>query len=72
MAAPWPGPSADEDWRRRVRDIAKIIGLVALAGTIVPPALFLARLMPLETVRPIMLVAAIAWLAAAPFWMRVE
>lgn len=52
--------------------VAKIAGLAALAATIVPPALFLLKMMPLETVKPVMLVAAVTWFAAAPFWMKVE
>lgn len=52
--------------------LATACGLAALAGTIVPPALFLAQALPLETVKPIMLVSTVAWFAAAPFWMKVE
>lgn len=52
--------------------LACFCGLAALAGTIVPPALFLAKALPLEAVKQIMLVSTIVWFAAAPFWMRVD
>jgi hypothetical protein len=52
--------------------LARTCGLAALAGTIGPPALFLAKALPLEAVQQIMLVSTIAWFAAAPFWMKVE
>ena len=61
---------------------AMCIGLLALAGTIVPPAVFMLQsvaaggtesvAMSLDAVRAIMLGSTIAWFAAAPFWMRVE
>ena len=41
---------------------ATSVGLLALAGTIVPPAVFMT----------IMLVSTVAWFVAAPFWMKVE
>lgn len=50
--------------------IAKTLGLLALAATIVPPALFMFKVMPLEPVKWIMLAAAVVWFAAAPFWMK--
>lgn len=52
--------------------LACACGLAALAGTIVPPALFLARALPLEAVKQIMLVSTVVWFVAAPFWMKVE
>lgn len=52
--------------------LARAFGLAALAGTIMPPALFLAKALPLEAVQQIMLVSTIVWFAAAPFWMKVE
>ena len=61
---------------------ATSVGLLALAGTIVPPAVFMlqsiaagqgtAPALPLDAVKAIMLVSAVAWFAAAPFWMKVE
>jgi len=51
---------------------AKILGLLALAGTIVPPALFMWSALGLDAVKAIMFVSSIVWFAAAPFWMKVE
>lgn len=51
---------------------AMLCGMAALLGTIVPPVLFMLQMMPLETTKGIMLGAAVAWFAAAPFWMKVE
>ena len=61
---------------------ATSVGLLALAGTIVPPAVFMFQsiaagqggspALPLDTVKAIMLVSTVAWFVAAPFWMRVE
>ncbi|MFM8496588.1 MAG: hypothetical protein ACKOEM_13880 [Planctomycetia bacterium] len=55
-----------------MKTLACVFGLAALAGTIVPPALFLAKALPLEAVKQIMLVSTVVWFAAAPFWMKVE
>jgi hypothetical protein len=55
-----------------VKRIARGIGLAALAGTIVPPALFLAGVLGQVPMQRVMLVAAVAWFAAAAFWMDVE
>ena len=61
---------------------ATSVGLLALAGTIVPPAVFMlqsvaagagsAPALSLDTVKAIMLVSSVAWFVAAPFWMKVE
>ena len=61
---------------------ATSVGLLALAGTIVPPAVFMLQsiaagqagspALPLDTVKTIMLVSTVAWFVAAPFWMKVE
>jgi hypothetical protein len=61
---------------------ATSVGLLALAGTIVPPAVFMFQsivagqgaspALPLDTVKTIMLVSTVAWFVAAPFWMKVE
>jgi len=61
---------------------ATSVGLLALAGTIVPPAVFMlqslaagqgaAPALSLDMVKWIMLASTIAWFAAAPFWMKVE
>lgn len=54
------------------KQIARIIGLAALAGTIVPPALFMTRSLDELPMQRLMLIAAVAWFAAVPFWMDVE
>jgi len=61
---------------------ATSVGLLALAGTIVPPAVFMLQsiaageggspTLSLDTVKAVMLVSTIAWFAAAPFWMKVD
>ncbi len=61
---------------------ATTVGLLALAGTIVPPAVFMLQslaggpgsmpALSLDTVKAVMLLSTIAWFLAAPFWMKVE
>ena len=51
---------------------AKVVGLAALAGTILPPVAFLCGVMPLDTVKGIMLVSTILWFVAAPWWMKLD
>jgi hypothetical protein len=50
--------------------IAKTVGLLSLAATIVPPALFMFKVLPLEPVKWIMLAATIGWFVCAPLWMK--
>jgi hypothetical protein len=49
---------------------AQLVSLAALVGTILPPVLFFAGRMELEPMKWVMLVAAVAWFAATPVWMR--
>lgn len=51
---------------------ARVVGLAALAATILPPVAFLFGAMPLDTVKTIMFLATILWFAAAPLWMKVD
>lgn len=51
---------------------ARVVGVAALAGTILPPMLFMVGRMPEATMKGSMLVAAVAWFIAAPFWMKVD
>ena len=51
---------------------AKVVGLVSLAGTILPPVAFLFGAMPLDIVKSIMFVSTILWFVAAPLWMKVD
>jgi hypothetical protein len=50
--------------------IAKTLGLLALAGTILPPLLFLFKALDEGPMKATMLVAAILWFATAPFWLK--
>ena len=52
--------------------VARFLGLAALAGTIVPPALTMTGLLADGPMRKIMLASAVAWFVAAPFWMDVD
>jgi hypothetical protein len=50
--------------------IAKPLGLLALAGTIVPPVLLLCGVLGEGPMKLIMLAAAVLWFATAPFWLK--
>lgn len=52
-----------------MQTIAKIVSYIALAGIIVPPALYLAGSLPLPAVKVWMLVATVVWFVTVPFWM---
>jgi hypothetical protein len=54
------------------KSLARFCGLAALVGTILPPLLFMLKLMPHNAMQQVMLVAAIVWFVAAPFWLKVE
>ena len=58
--------------RSRFHTPAKIVGLSALAGTILPPLAFVLGVMPLDAVKGMMFISTIAWFAAAPSWMKVD
>lgn len=49
---------------------AKILGFLALAATIVPPALFMFKLVSLDTVKWTMLAGTVVWFITAPLWMK--
>jgi hypothetical protein len=53
-----------------MKTVAQIISLLALAGTILPPLLFLGGGMELAQVKWWMLVATILWFSATPLWME--
>jgi len=53
-----------------VAQTAKVLGLLALAGTIVPPVLFLVKSMNEEPMKMIMLVSTVVWFVTAPLWMK--
>lgn len=50
--------------------VAKILGLLALAGTIVPPVLFLANQLGQAPMKVIMLISMVVWFVTAPLWMK--
>jgi hypothetical protein len=52
-----------------VKTTARLVSLVSLVGTIVPPVLYFAGAMTLAATQSWMLVATIAWFAATPVWM---
>lgn len=52
--------------------IAKPIGLLSLAGTIVPPILCMFHKMAIEPMQMIMLVSCVLWFITAPMWMKAE
>jgi hypothetical protein len=52
-----------------VKNAARLVSLVALAGTILPPVLYFTGHMELDSVKWWMLMATIAWFAATPVWM---
>ena len=57
-----------------MKRFAQLVSGFALAGTLVPPCLFFADRMDLAEMQRWMLVAALLWFVATPYWMehRVE
>jgi hypothetical protein len=53
-----------------MKRVAQLVSLAALAGTLLPPVLFFAGRMDLDPMKWWMLLAAIAWFAATPLWMK--
>jgi hypothetical protein len=53
-----------------VRLAARLVSLVALIATIVPPVLFFYGHMDLDATKWWMLVATVAWFIATPIWME--
>ena len=52
-----------------MKTAARLVSLVALVGTIVPPVLYFINRMDLDATKWWMLVATIAWFVATPIWM---
>jgi len=50
--------------------MAKALGMVALAGTIVPSLLFLGGSLGEGPMKLIMLLATVLWFATAPLWVK--
>ena len=53
-----------------MKHAARLVSLVALVATILPPLLFFAGGMDLDTMKLWMLAATVAWFAATPLWMN--
>ncbi len=53
-----------------MKRIAQIISYLALAATLLPAVLFFTDEMELPRAKTCMLVAALVWFAATPFWME--
>jgi hypothetical protein len=52
-----------------MKQVALVLSLLALAGTIVPAGLFFTGRVDLTDVKSWMLVSTIVWFAATPIWM---
>ncbi|HLP07765.1 MAG TPA: hypothetical protein VK178_06335 [Opitutaceae bacterium] len=55
-----------------MRTLARLVSFLALAGIIVPPALYLAGVLSLPAVKTWMLASTLAWFATVPLWMGRE
>ena len=53
-----------------MRNIAKAVSGLALAGTLLPPLLFFADRITLDSLKLWMLLATVAWFVATPLWME--
>lgn len=53
-----------------MQNTLKILGLIALGLTIIPPALFFAGSVTLPTVKWVMAVGCLLWFGTAPFFMK--
>ena len=53
-----------------MKKIARVVSCLALAATLVPAVLFFSDAMALPAARLWMLVGALVWFVAAPFWME--
>jgi hypothetical protein len=52
-----------------MRYFLQALSWLALALSIVPAILYFARLMPLDRMKLVLLIAMIVWFVATPFWM---
>lgn len=50
--------------------VARLLGLLALAGTLVPPVLFLFRMIGEGPMKALMLASTVVWFVTAPLWMK--
>jgi hypothetical protein len=52
-----------------MRTAARVVSLVSLAGTIIPPCLYFTGAISLASMQSWMLGAAATWFLATPFWV---
>lgn len=52
-----------------MRNLARVVSWVSLAGTIAPSVLLMAGYLDLDQVKLWMLLSTAAWFIATPFWM---
>lgn len=55
-----------------MKTIAMPVGLLALAGTIVPPVLVALQMMQPEPMKNILLVSCFVWFITVPMWIKSE
>jgi hypothetical protein len=53
-----------------MRRVTQVMSALALAGTILPPVLYLGGSLDLAQVKTWMFAATVVWFAATPFWME--
>lgn len=53
-----------------MQSIARVLAPLALVGTILPPFLYLFKMMGDGPMKLIMLLATVVWFVFAPFWMK--
>ena len=53
-----------------MKRIAQIISGLAILGTILPPCLFFADQLTLPAMQQWLLITAVLWFVATPFWME--
>lgn len=53
-----------------MKALVKPLALLALAGTITPPVLYLTKTLAEGPMKTIMLIAAVLWFATAPFFLK--
>jgi hypothetical protein len=56
--------------KTHIRSIARLVSLVSLIGTMVPPILFVMDRVSLQQVHGWMLIATVTWFASASLWME--
>lgn len=53
-----------------MQSLARVLAPLALAGTLIPPLLYLFKMMAEGPMKAAMLVATVVWFVFAPFWMK--